>query len=302
MTRPHNFGILFVPHQSEYIVERMGKYHRTLTSGLNYLIPFIDKVRCAQSLKELIIDVPFQPCITKDNVSLKLDGILYYRIFDTYKASYGIKNPRFAISQLAQTAMRSEIGKLVLDSVFKERESLNTAIVEIVNKAALDWGITCLRYEIQEIQLPNHVQDAMHKQVEAERKKRAVILESEGLRQSQINKAEAEAKSMETIALAKKRTVILESEGKRIDVINKAEAESNALIQLANAQAESLFIISKSLDKDTNNLAASFQIAQQYIEAFSKLAKTTNTIIIPDNPSNINQMITQAMSIYKTIK
>lgn len=207
--------------------------------GLNFLIPIVDRVKYLQSLKEIVIDIPVQSAITKDNVTLKLDGVLYLKIFDPYLASYGVDDAEHAITQLAQTTMRSELGKIVLDSVFRERESLNIAIVESINKAANAWGINCLRYEIRDVKLPDKVQEAMQMQVEAERRKRAAILESEGLREASINKAEGEKKSK-----------ILVSEANQLEQINRAQGEAEALLRIANAKADSIRLVAEALKQN----------------------------------------------------
>ncbi|GFW47678.1 stomatin-like protein 2, mitochondrial [Trichonephila clavipes] len=212
---PINTIIMFVPQQEAWVVERMGRFNRILQPGLNFLVPIVDKVKYVQSLKELAIDIPKQSAITLDNVTLNIDGVLYLRVVDPYKASYGVEDPEFAITQLAQTTMRSELGKISLDSVFRERESLNFAIVEAINKASNAWGIDCLRYEIRDIRLPQRVNEAMQMQVEAERKKRAAILESEGIREADINVAEG-----------KKRARILSSEAEKTEQINRAQVMS----------------------------------------------------------------------------
>lgn len=208
---PMNTGIIFVPQQEAWIVERMGRFNSILKPGLNILIPVIDRISYVQSLKEIAIDIPKQSAVTSDNVTLSIDGVLYLRIEDAYKASYGVEDAKFAITQLAQTTMRSELGKISLDSVFKERESLNIGIVEAINKASTAWGIECLRYEIRDIKLPERVQEAMQMQVEAERKKRARVLESEGMREAEINVAEGS-----------KRSRILASEADKMEQVNKA--------------------------------------------------------------------------------
>lgn len=208
---PLNTGIVFVPQQEAWVVERMGKFNSILDPGLNLLIPFIDRVKYVQNLKEIAIDVPKQSAVTTDNVTLSIDGVLYLKVVDAFKTSYGVEDPEFAITQLAQTTMRSELGKIALDSVFRERESLNIAIVEAINKAANAWGIACLRYEIRDIKLPEKVQEAMQMQVEAERKKRARVLDSEGLREAAINVAEG-----------KKRSQVLASEADKAEQINRA--------------------------------------------------------------------------------
>lgn len=287
---PINFGVMFVPQQEAWVVERMGKFNKILSPGLNFLIPIIDKVKYLQSLKEIVIDIPEQSAITKDNVTLRLDGVLYLKIFDPYLASYGVDDAEHAITQIAQTTMRSELGKIVLDSVFKERESLNIAIVDSINKAASAWGINCLRYEIKDVKLPEKVQEAMQMQVEAERKKRAAILESEGMREASINKAEGEKKSK-----------ILVSEANQLEQINKARGEADAITKLATAKAESIRLIAQAIAEKKGDESASILIAQQYINAFGNLAKQNNTVIMPSDVSNVNQMVTQAMSIYKTL-
>ncbi len=240
---PMNFGVMFVPQQEAWVVERMGKFNKILQPGLNFLIPVIDKVKYLQSLKEIVIDIPEQSAITKDNVGLRIDGVLYLKIFDPYLASYGVDDAEYAISQLAQTTMRSELGKIELDIVFKERELLNIAIVESINKAAKAWGIDCLRYEIKDVKLPERVQEAMQMQVEAERKKRAAVLESEGLREASINKAEGEKKSK-----------ILVSEAQQLEQINEAMGEAEALLKIANAKAESIRIMSEALSEKVRSL------------------------------------------------
>ncbi|XP_046404577.1 stomatin-like protein 2, mitochondrial [Ischnura elegans] len=289
-TTPINTAIMFVPQQEAWIVERMGKFHRILEPGLNILVPIIDKVKYVQSLKEIAIDVPQQSAISLDNVSLNIDGVLYLRIFDPFKASYGVEDPEFAITQLAQTTMRSELGKIALDTVFKERESLNVSIVDSLNKASEAWGITCLRYEIRDIKLPARVQEAMQMQVEAERKKRAAILESEGMRAADINVAEG-----------KRAARILASEAERQEQINKATGEASAILAVAEARAKGLDMVGKSLKGVDGKNAASLNVAEQYVHAFKKLAKTNNTILLPNNVGDITGAVAQAMTIYKSI-
>lgn len=281
---------MFVPQQEAWVVERMGKFNRILQPGLNFLIPVVDKVKYVQSLKELAIDIPKQSAITLDNVTLNIDGVLYLRVVDPYKASYGVEDPEFAITQLAQTTMRSELGKISLDSVFKERESLNFGIVEAINKASGAWGIDCLRYEIRDIRLPQRVNEAMQMQVEAERKKRAAILESEGVREADINVAEG-----------KKRSRILASEAEKTEQINKAQGEASAILAKADARARSLEVVAASLRLQHGNSAASLLVAEQYVSAFSKLAKTGNTLLLPSNTGDVSTMVAQAMAIYNNL-
>lgn len=287
---PFNTIIMFVPQQEAWVVERMGKFNRILQPGLNFLIPIVDRVKYVQSLKELAIDIPKQSAITLDNVTLNIDGVLYLRVVDPYKASYGVEDPEFAVTQLAQTTMRSELGKISLDSVFRERESLNFGIVEAINKASNAWGIDCLRYEIRDIRLPQRVNEAMQMQVEAERKKRAAILESEGVREAEINVAEG-----------KKRSRILSSEAEKTEQINKAQGEATAIMAKAEARAKSLEIVANSLLRKKGNNAASLLVAEQYVSAFSKLAKTGNTLILPSNTHDVSSMVAQAMAIYQNI-
>lgn len=287
---PINTIVMFVPQQEAWIVERMGKYHRLLEPGLNILIPVLDKVKYVQSLKEIAIDVPKQSAITSDNVTLNIDGVLYLRIIDAYLASYGVEDPEFAITQLAQTTMRSELGKISLDKVFRERESLNVSIVEQINRASEAWGITCLRYEIRDIKLPSRVQEAMQMQVEAERKKRATILESEGVREADINVAEG-----------KRRSRILASEAEQQEQINKATGEAAALLAVAEARAGSLRFVASALRENYGSNAASLSIAEQYVQAFNKLARTNNTLIIPANAGDVSSLVAQAMTIYNKV-
>ncbi|XP_057323939.1 stomatin-like protein 2, mitochondrial [Microplitis mediator] len=289
-TTPMNTIIMFVPQQEAWVVERMGKFHRILEPGLNFLAPIIDNIKYVQSLKEIAIDVPKQSAITSDNVTLDIDGVLYLRINDPYKTSYGVEDPEFAIIQLAQTTMRSELGKIPLDKVFREREDLNYNIVESINNASEVWGITCLRYEIRDIRLPSRVQEAMQMQVEAERRKRASILESEGVRTADINVAEG-----------KRQSRILASEAEKQEQINKASGEANALLAVAEARAKGLEIVSAALGLKDGKNAASLTIAEQYIRAFNQLAKTNNTLILPSNVGDVPSLVAQAMTIYKQI-
>lgn len=287
---PLNTVIMFVPQQEAWIVERMGKFFRILEPGLNLLLPIVDKVKYVQSLKEIAIDVPKQSAITSDNVTLSIDGVLYLRINDPYLASYGVEDPEFAITQLAQTTMRSELGKILLDKVFRERESLNVGMVDSINKASAAWGITCLRYEIRDIKLPSRVQEAMQMQVEAERKKRAAILESEGVRAAEINVAEG-----------KRTSRILASEAEKQEQINKASGEAAAMLAVAEAQASSLQLVAKALGEQGGKEAASLTVAKQYVEAFDHLARTNNTLILPTNAGDIPTAVSQAMAIYGTL-
>lgn len=282
--------IKIVPHQEAWVVEKLGKFDRVLDPGLNLIVPIIQKVAYKHSLKEDAIDVNAQTAVSNDNVTLTIDGVLYIKIIDPVSASYGVTDPYYAISQLAQTTMRSEIGKLQLDKTFEERELLNVAIVNAINQAATNWGIQCMRYEIKDIHPPQTVLQAMELQVAAERQKRAQILESEGSRQSKINNAEGA-----------KAEVVLNSEALYTDQVNRAKGEAEAIALVAEATAKSIATISESLQKKGGDEAVSYKIAEQYIEAFSELAKTGNSIIIPSNVNDPSSMIAQALAVFKGI-
>lgn len=269
-TLPANTILRFVPQQQAWVVERMGKFHRILNPGPNIMMPFIDKVQYVQSLKEMAVQIDAQSAITSDNVTLHLDSVLYVKVDDPYKASYGIEDGQFAITQLAQTGMRSEIGRLTLQDVLKERQALNESITRSINEAAKSWGMTCLRHEIKDIQPPKDVLDAMHKQVSSERTRRAEILESEGHRQAAINRAEGE-----------KQTNVLHAEG----VAQAVELISNAMSASENG-------------KD----AVQLQVARDYIEAFEKVAKESTTVVIPAQLNDIGSMVGGGLSILDSIK
>ncbi|TNM91815.1 hypothetical protein fugu_018826 [Takifugu bimaculatus] len=287
---PMNTVVLFVPQQEAWVVERMGRFHRILEPGLNFLIPILDRIRYVQSLKEIVIDVPEQSAVSLDNVTLQIDGVLYLRILDPFKASYGVEDPEYAVTQLAQTTMRSELGKLTLDKVFRERESLNSNIVHSINQASDEWGIRCLRYEIKDINVPPRVKESMQMQVEAERKKRATVLESEGTREAAIN-----------IAEGRKQAQILASEGEKAEQINKALGEAQAVVAKADAKSKAIRVLSEALSQQNGNAAASLSVAEQYVSAFSQLAKESNTILLPNNTGDVSGMVAQAMSIYSTL-
>ncbi|KAI5206258.1 hypothetical protein E4T42_02744 [Aureobasidium subglaciale] len=286
---PANTIVKFVPQQTAWIVERMGKFSRILQPGLAVLVPLIDRIAYVKSLKEAAIEIPSQSAITADNVTLELDGVLYTRVFDPYKASYGVEDAEYAISQLAQTTMRSEIGQLSLDHVLKERAALNTNITQAINEAAQDWGVTCLRYEIRDIHAPAGVVEAMHRQVTAERSKRAEILESEGQRQSAIN-----------IAEGRKQSVILASEALRSEQINMATGESEAILLKARATAAGIDAVANSIaqGKESAQGAVSLSVAEKYVDAFGKLAKEGTSVVVPGNVGDIGSMIATAMGVY----
>ncbi|XP_009984098.1 PREDICTED: stomatin-like protein 2, mitochondrial [Tauraco erythrolophus] len=267
----------------------MGKFHRILEPGLNFLIPLLDRIRYVQSLKEIVINVPEQSAVTLDNVTLQIDGVLYLRVMDPYKASYGVEDPEYAVTQLAQTTMRSELGKLSLDRVFRERESLNANIVDAINQASDCWGIRCLRYEIKDIHVPPRVKESMQMQVEAERRKRATVLESEGTRESAINVAEGQ-----------KQAQILASEAEKAEQINKAAGEANAMLVKARAKAEAIQLLAAALAQQHGSAAASLSVAEQYVNAFSKLAKDSNTLLLPANTGDVTNMVAQVSVLLET--
>jgi len=287
---PINTVVMFVPQQEAWIVERMGKFNKILEPGVNVLIPLLDKVRYVQSLKEIAIDIPSQSAITIDNVTLNIDGVLYLRVRDPYKASYGVEDPEFAITQLAQTTMRSEIGKITLDTLFRERDNLNAAIIIAINQASEAWGISAMRYEIRDIQMPSRVQEAMQMQVEAERKKRAAILESEGIKTAEIN-----------IAEGRKQSKILESEAEKQQLINEAVGAAEAVVAAGKARAQSIEMVSKALGQTNGANAASLAVAEKYVTAFQSLARTNNTLILPANTGDVSSMVAQALGIYNSL-
>jgi regulator of protease activity HflC (stomatin/prohibitin superfamily) len=283
--------IKIVPQRTAIIVERLGKYRATFSAGFQVLIPFIDKVRYRHTLKEQAIDVPSQVCITRDNISVEVDGILYLQVLDPQKASYGIDNYRFASIQIAQTTMRSIIGKLELDRTFEERETINVSIVEAVDKASEPWGVKVTRYEVKNIIPPQSIKDAMEKQMRAEREKRAIIAESEGAKQAKINVAEGD-----------KQALIKNSEGEMQKRINEAAGRASEIEQLANATANGLRAISLAISEENGLNAVNLRIAEQYLNEFGKLAKTNNTLILPSNLTDIAGVVATATSVFNETK
>ena len=278
-----------VPQKTAFIVERLGKYVKTLDAGFHILVPFLDRISYKHSLKEVAVDVPSQTCITRDNIAVEVDGVLYLQVIDPVKASYGIEDYLFASSQLAQTTMRSEIGKLELDRTFEEREKINSAIIEAVDKASDPWGVKITRYEIKNITPPQSVKDALEKQMRAEREKRAAIAESEGERQAKIN-----------IAEGAKQQAIKESEGEKMKRINEAEGRAKEIELVAVATAEGIRKIAESIQAPGGEDAVNLRVAEQYIKEFGNLAKENNTVIIPSDLSNIAGMVTAVTSLLKS--
>lgn len=281
--------IRVVPQKQAWIVQRLGKYYCTLDAGLHVLVPVVDAVAYKHSLKEHAIDVPPQQCITKDNITVEIDGILYLVVVDPVKASYGIINYLFATTQLAQTTMRSEVGKLDLDRTFEERDHINRSIVEAVDKASDPWGVKVTRYEIKNITPPQSIRDAMEKQMRAEREKRATIAESEGERQARINRADGQ-----------KQEAIAKSEGERARRINEADGRAQEIMVVAEATATGLRQIASAINEPGGNNAVNLRLAEQYINEFGQLAKTNNTMIIPSDLANVAGIIKAASSVLKS--
>jgi len=280
--------IQIVPQRAAVIVERLGKYRATLDAGFHVLLPFLDRIAYKQTLKEQAVDVPPQTCITQDNISVSVDGILYLQVIDAMKASYGINNYQFASTQLAQTTMRSVIGKLELDRTFEERETINSAIVDAVDKASDPWGVKVTRYEVKNIIPPQSIKDAMEKQMRAEREKRAVIAESEGAKQAKINVAEGD-----------KQELIERSEGERERRINEAVGQASEIEKVAEATAKGIREIASAINQEGGMDAVNLRVAEQYIKEFGNLARTNNSLIIPSNLSDISGMIASAMTVIR---
>ena len=277
-----------VPQRSEYVVERLGKYRTTLEAGFHILIPFLDRIAYKRTLKEEPIDIPAQTCITADNVTMEVDGILYLQVINARQSAYGIEDYHFASSQLAQTSLRSAIGKISLDNTFEAREDLNRQVVEALDEAAQNWGIKVLRYEIKDIQPPRSVLDAMEKQMRAEREKRAEIAKSEGERQAVINRAEGDR--AEAIAL---------SEGEKMKRINEAEGRAQEILKVAEATAEGIRKVAEALSTEGGHDAANLEVAKKYLDQFGLLAKENNTMILPGNLTDVSTMVATAMATLK---
>lgn len=281
-----NSSVKFVSQNTAFVVERFGKFHKTMQAGLNFVVPFIDRVAYRVSLKEIALDVPGQSAITKDNITLNVDGVLYMKVLDPEKASYGIDSYVFGVTQLAQTTMRSEIGKITLDRTFEERDLLNTAIVGAINEAGAAWGTTCLRYEIKDITPPKSVLEAMERQMKAERDKRAVVLESEGKRQSQINYAEGE-----------KRAQVLAAEAEREQRILEAEGEAQAIRTVADAQAEALETVGQAAATSHGQKAVQLDLASRAIAAKEKIAKASTIVLMDGDKSEAGKVVAESMAV-----
>jgi len=283
-------SVKFVPQNRAFVVERFGKFNKTMEAGLNFLLPFIDKVAYDRSLKEQAVDVPSQGAITKDNITLVVDGVLYLKVLDPYKASYGVDNYVYAVMQLAQTTMRSEIGKMELDKTFEERESLNVNIVQQINEAAGPWGVQVLRYEIKDIEPPRTVLEAMERQMKAEREKRASILESEGERQSAINVAEGQ-----------KRSIVLAADADREEQILRAEGEAQAIIAVADARAKALEVVGAIALEEKGQKAIQLDLAESAIQAKAAIARESSVVLLSDDKTSASNIVAEAMTIINSI-
>lgn len=283
--------IKIVPQQNAWVVERLGKYDRTLTPGLKFVIPFVERVAYRHSLKEIPLDVPSQVCITRDNTQLQVDGILYFQVTDPYSASYGSSNYIVAITQLAQTTLRSVIGKLELDRTFEERDVINHSVVSAIDESALTWGVKVLRYEIKDLTPPQVILHAMQAQITAEREKRALIAASEGRQQEQVN-----------IANGQRAAFIARSEGEKQAAINQAQGEAQALLAVAEASATAIERIARAIEQPGGEQAVQLKIAERAVDAYAKLAQENNTLIVPNSVSEIAGLIGSAMTIFNSQK
>ncbi|RDB07609.1 SPFH domain-containing protein [Runella aurantiaca] len=280
-----------VPQQTAYVVERLGKFHAVLQPGINFIIPFFDRTAYKHSLKEKAIDIPEQICITRDNVQVRVDGVLFLQVIDPQRASYGIGDYIFGVTQLAQTTMRSEMGKIDLDKTFEERTTVNQAVVHAIDEAAIGWGVKMLRYEIKNITPPQSVLHAMEKQMQAERERRALILQSDGEKMAAVNVAEGQ-----------KQKVVLESEALKTRQINEAEGQAAAIMSVADATAESIRVVAAAIQEKGGMDAVQLKVAEQMVQQFGNLAKSTNTMILPANFGDMASMIAAAMSVVKQQK
>jgi len=282
-------GVRVVPQQHAWVIERLGRFHGVLAPGLNLVIPFVDRVAYKHILKEIPLDVPSQVCITKDNTQLAVDGVLYFQVTDPRLASYGSSDYIAAITQLAQTTLRSLIGRMELDRTFEERDHINRGVVEVLNEASVKWGVKVLRYEIKDQTPPKEILHAMQAQITAEREKRAVIATSEGKMQEQIN-----------VATGEREAAIRESEGEKMAAINRAQGEAEAVKLVAEATAKALYMVAQATQAPGGMQAVNLKVAEKYVDAFGNLAKTNNTLIVPSNMADISSLIASAMTVVKT--
>ncbi|AZN36493.1 SPFH domain-containing protein [Iodobacter ciconiae] len=288
-----------VPQQHALIIERLGKFHAVLQPGLSFIVPFIDRVAYNLSLKEIPLDVPSQICITRDNTQLQVDGLLYYQVTDPKLASYGTSDYVMAITQLAQTTLRSVIGKLELDKTFEERDDINAAVVNALDEAARSWGVKVLRYEIKDLTPPKEILHSMQQQITAEREKRGRIAQSEGVKQEQINLATGQREASIQRSEGERQAAINASEGEKQAAINKAEGEAEALRLVARATAEAIHMVAQTIKQPGGLEAVNLKVAEQYVAAFANIAKEGNTMLLPSNASDIAGMVATAMSVIK---
>lgn len=283
--------VKIVPQQYAYIVERLGKFNRTIEAGLHFVIPFIDRTAYRTSLKEVVLDIPPQVCITRDNVQVEIDGVIFYRVMDPKNASYGVSNFQLAIIQLAQTTLRSEIGKIDLDKTFEEREKINNAVIMAIDSATQPWGVKVLRYEIKSIDPPAAVLESMEKQMKAEREKRAKILESEGNRDSMINNAEGS-----------KQETIKHSEADKQRQINQAQGQAEAILSIAKASADGIKMVANALSQEGGYDAATLKVAEEYVKQLGSMASNSEILIVPNNVADPSAMIATAMGVFEKVK
>ena len=295
-------GFKVVPQQHAYVVERLGKFHSILHPGLNFIIPFVDKISYSHTLKEVPLDIPSQICITRDNTQLKVDGIIYFQVTDPKLASYGSSNYILAITQLAQTTLRSVIGRMELDKTFEERDEINRTVVMALDEAGVTWGVKVLRYEIKDLEPPKDILLSMQAQITAEREKRALVAASEGRKVEQINIAMGQREAAIKASEGEKQALINESEGQKLAAINQAEGQSQALLLMANATAVALTRIGAAVQMPGGMEAVNLKVAERYVDAFAELAKTTNTLLLPSNPADISSMVATAMNVIQTAK
>ncbi|WP_159875870.1 SPFH domain-containing protein [Aquitalea denitrificans] len=292
-------AVKVVPQQHAYIVERLGRYHATLTPGLNILIPFVDRLAYKHSLKEIPLDVPSQICITRDNTQLKVDGILYFQVTDPQRASYGTSDYLLAITQLSQTTLRSVIGKMELDKTFEERDEINQIVVASLDEAAINWGVKVLRYEIKDLVPPQDILHSMQAQITAEREKRARIAQSEGVKMEQINLANGAREAAIQKSQGEMQATINNSEGNKQAAINKAQGEAEALRLVADATADAVRRVAEAVKVDGGIEAVNLKVAEQYVAAFAQLAKQNNTVILPANVADVSSLVATALSVVK---
>jgi len=291
--------IKIVPQQHAWVLERLGRFHSVLQPGLNFVVPFIDRIAYRHILMEIPLDVPSQICITKDNTQLQVDGVLYFQVTDPKLASYGSSNYIMAITQLAQTTLRSVIGKLELDKTFEERDDINRAVVSVLDDAAQTWGVKVLRYEIKDLTPPKEILHAMQQQITAEREKRARIAQSEGVRQEQINLAEGQRSAAIQKSEGEMQAEINQSQGERQAAINRAEGESEAIKLVARATAEAIHMVAQTVRQPGGLEAVNLKVAEQYIDAFGNIAKESNTMLLPANAADVAGMVATALKVVK---